>query len=124
MLDDVARAAEHMPVAAKYALLNDFLAMYSSRVGAVIQRYRAGGEPAILLADALVRVVPDMKLHTLERDDIARQLDTQAPAVRLMLRQFDTLDPKRECVIGLRFARDDVLTHVVRIRVQRAPEGK
>ena len=50
-------------------------------------------------------------IHTKENFDF----DLSKPTVNIMLQQYNTYDPIRECVIGIKKKSGDVFTHVVRV---------
>lgn len=105
--------------------LKEFTSMYGHNVKQVIDKYRAGGEPAILLSDFADygRVTRDMKLVAYSRDDIVAAFDANSPSVTLMLQQFDTLDASTQAVLGLKYSDCEVLTSVLQIQ-PRVPNGR
>lgn len=122
-------------------LLEHFVAVYGHHAHDAIGRYNRGGEAEVSLADAPVEWIKardagtlaeavrqktillpaDMVVRRYSGAALAEELELSAPSVQLMMRQYRSLIPTKQAVIGVRFSRDDVLTHVVHILSRKPP---
>ena len=101
----------------KEVQLTNFVAMYGHLALPVIQSYRRGGDPCVVLSDVNegAPITPDMHVSYYAPADFEGTFNGELVTVRLMRHQFQTCDNSHQCVMGLRFPSGDILTHVIQI---------
>ena len=101
----------------RLAMQNQFVAMYGSRCTLALDAYATGRDATAVIGVASEwRIVPDMTLRTLTREQVAAEYDGALPGVRSLLAQFNSHDPEREAILGVQFPDREVLTFVVQPR--------
>lgn len=102
----------------KFALLDAFVAMYSSRVQVVREDFAKRHIKVATVATVAVdgRIVPDMRIEYLERDQLLRRVHTHMGGVPGAMAMFDGASDE-ETPIGLIFDDGDAL--MMRVRVHR-----
>ena len=98
-------------------MLETFLRMYGHKIKPAVDDYRRGEVPKALFAYCESNVVPDMNVCAYTRDELIENFK-EKPSFPLVMKQFDTLDPKKQCVIGLVLP-TDMISQVLQVQVQK-----
>tara|TARA_B100001778_G_C18531379_1_gene603793 strand:- start:475 stop:777 length:303 start_codon:yes stop_codon:yes gene_type:complete len=73
-------------------------------------------DPCVYLVECKQNGIPsDITLERFSRDVFMKTFDLNSTLVQWVVKQMDSYDVKKEIVIGLIFARNSILTHVVRV---------
>ena len=106
----------------KLRLLDEYVAMYASRV-LFAHEEEAKFRKVGIVATCTGKIVPDMDVRYLERDEIVKQIDLTQPGVHGAMSLFDRAEEANAPFL-LIFSDGDVLATLVRARLADDPDAE
>lgn len=105
----------------KLRLLEEYVSMYSSRVLIAQEDYTY--HKVGVVAHTSGKIVPDMQISYLERDELIRMVNTQKPGVNGAMSLFDRAEESNVPFL-LIFPDGDMLATLVRARLTDDPDAE
>ena len=98
-------------------LTHEFLKVHQRRVQQAVEMAKKKGEPIAVVgwAEPVFPLSPDIKVEMLTREEVIGKQSPSSPGLRWCVAQMETCE-ETECVAGLVFGEEDMLTFKVAAR--------
>jgi hypothetical protein len=97
--------------------LTKFVEMYGHNIESLVKDYQRGNESKAVIV-CCDTVVPDLNLKAYTRQQLIDEFKTY-PSFPVVMKQFDTCNPLKQCVVGIVF-QNDIMSHVLQIQIKKS----